>query len=178
VSKYAIFTVRGAQYSAPSQLVGQRMTVRLYTDHIECWLCGTRVLERPRLTHCDGQRHPRDIDCRHLVAVLRRKPGAFARSVLRDAMFPRPVYRQTWERLSARLPEHEACKAIVGLLVSAADGHEAQLATELMQLIELDQLPDLIALTMLLAPLPGTVPGVKVELPDLTGFDALLGLQA
>ena len=131
VSKYAIFTVRGAQYSAPSRLIGQRLTVRLYTEHIECWLGGTRVLERARLRHRDGQRHPRDIDYRHLIGALRRKPGAFARWVLRDAMFPRAVYRQTWERLSARLTEREACKTIVGLLVLAAEGHEAQLATEL-----------------------------------------------
>jgi hypothetical protein len=178
VSKYAIFTVRGAQYSAPSRLIGQRMTARLYADHIECWLGDTRVLERPRLTHCDGQRHPRDIDYRHLIGALRRKPGAFARWVLRDAMFPRAVYRQTWERLSARLSEREACKTIVGLLVLAADGHEAQLATELEQLVELDQLPDLIALSALLAPRPGVLPSVKVELPDLAGFDALLGVQA
>jgi hypothetical protein len=178
VSKYAIFTVRGAQHSAPSRLVGQRLMVRVYTDHIECWLGGTCVLERPRLTHCHGQRHPRDIDYRHLIGALRRKPGAFARSVLRDAMFPRAIYRQTWERLSARLSEREACKTIVGLLALAADGHEAQLATELEQLVELDQLPDLMALTALLAPLPGVLPSVKVELPDLAGFDALLGVQA
>jgi hypothetical protein len=177
VSKYALLNVRGALYSAPSQLIGQRLMVRLYTDHIECWLGGTRVLERPRLTHCDGQRHPRDINYRHLIGALRRKPGAFARWVLRDAMFPRAVYRQTWERLSARRSEREACKTIVGLLVLAADGHEAQLATELEQLVELDQLPDLLALTALLAPRPGVLPSVKVELPDLAGFDALLGVQ-
>ena len=178
VSKYSIFTVRGVQYSAPSQLVGQRLAVRLYSDHIECWLGGTRVLERPRLRHRDGQRHPRDIDYRHLIGALRRKPGAFARWVLRDAMFPRAVYRQTWERLNASLSEREACKTIVGLLVLAADGHEAQLATELEQLIELDQLPDLLALTALLAPRPGVLPTVTVELPELAGFDALLGEQA
>jgi len=39
-------------------------------------------------------------------------------------------------------------------------------------------LPDLIALTELLAPLPDVLPSVKVELPDLAGFDALLGVQA
>lgn len=175
VSKYAIFTVRGAQYSAPSQLIGQRMRVRLYTDHIECWLGGTRVLERPRLSHSDGQRHPRDIDYRHLVAALKRKPGAFARWVLRDEVFPRPVYRHTWERLSARLSEREACKTIVGLLVLAADGHEAQLADELEQLIELDQLPDLLALEALLAPLSGVLPEVTVTMPALADFDVLLG---
>jgi transposase InsO family protein len=178
VSKYAIFTVRGGQYSAPSQLIGQRLKVRLYPDHFECWLGDALVFERTRLRHRDGQRHPRDIDYRHLVAALKRKPGAFARWVLRDAMFPRAVYRQTWERLSARLSEREACKAIVGLLGLAAEGHEAQLANELEQLIELDQLPDLLALTALLAPRPGVLPSVTVEMPDLAGFDALLGAQA
>jgi hypothetical protein len=174
VSKYAIFTVKGAQYSAPSQLIGHRLMVRQYAQHIECWLGGQRVLERPRATHRDGQRHPRNIDYRHLVAALKRKPGAFARWVLRDAVFPRAVYRQTWERLAAALPEREACKSIVGLLALAADGHEAQLADELEQLIELDQLPDLQALTALLAPPRCEVPDVAVELPTLAGYDELI----
>jgi len=96
VSKYAIFTVKGVQYSAPSQLIGHRVTVRLYAQHIECWLGGQCVHERPRLMQAAGIRHRRDIDYRHLVAALKRKPGAFARAVLRDAVFPRAVYRQTW----------------------------------------------------------------------------------
>lgn len=174
VSKYAIFTVKGAQYSAPSQLIGHRLMVRLYPQHIECWLGGQCVLQRPRATHRDGQRHPRNIDYRHLVAALRRKPGAFARWVLRDAVFPRTVYRQTWERLAAARPEREACTTMVGLLVLAADGHEAQLAEELEQLIELDQLPDLNALSVLLTPPRRELPDVAVELPTLAAYDELI----
>lgn len=174
VSKYGIFTVRGVQYSAPSRLIGHRLMVRQYAQHIECWLGGQRVLEHPRATHRYGQRHPREIDYRHLVGALRRKPGAFARWVLRDAVFPRPIYRQTWERLSERRSEREACKTMVGLLALAADGHEAQLAGELEQLVELDQLPDLHALTELLAPPRGDVPEVSVPLPTLAAYDALL----
>jgi transposase InsO family protein len=174
VSKYAIFTVKGAQYSAPSQLIGHRLMVRQYAQHIECWLGGQCVLQRPRATHRGGQRHPRDIDYRHLVAALKRKPGAFARWVLRDAVFPRVVYRQTWERLAAALPEREACKTIVGLLVLAADGHEVQLGNELEQLIELDQLPDLNALSALLAPPKRELPDVAVELPTLADYDELI----
>jgi hypothetical protein len=99
--------------------------------------------------------------------------------VLRDAAFPRAVYRQTWERLISQRPEREACKTMVGLLVLAADGFEAQLAQELEQLIELDQLPDLHALTQLLAPptgeVPpkGNVPQVVVTLPALASYDDL-----
>lgn len=148
--------------------------VRQYAEHIECWLGGQCVLQRPRATHRDGQRHPRDIDYRHLVAALKRKPGAFARWVLRDAVFPRDVYRRTWERLAAALPERQACKTIVGLLALAADGHEAQLADELEQLIELDQLPDLHALSALLAPPRGHMPEVAVQLPALADYDTLI----
>lgn len=174
VSKYAIFTVKGVQYSAPSQLIGHRLMVRQYAQHIECWLGGQCVLSRPRASHRDGQRHPRDIDYRHLVGALKRKPGAFARWVLRDAVFPRAVYRHSWERLAAALPERDACKTMVGLLALAADGHEAQLAQELEQLIELDQLPDLHALTQLLTPPKTGMPEVTVQLPTLAGYDALI----
>lgn len=174
VSKYAIFTVRGVQYSAPSQLIGHRLTVRLYADRIEGWLGGQRVLECARPSHRGGERHPRAIDYRHLVAALKRKLAAFARWVLRDAVFPRAVYRRTWERLAARPPERQACKTIVGLLGLAADGHEAQLAEELQQLIELDQLPDLAALTALPAPRAGELPAVNVQLPPLAHYDDLL----
>jgi hypothetical protein len=91
----------------------------------------------PRATCRGGQKYARQIDYRHLVSALKREPGAFARRVLHDAAFPGTVYRQTWERLVAALPEREACKTIVGLPGLAADGHEAQLADELEQLIEL-----------------------------------------
>ena len=95
-------------------------------------------------------------------------------SDLRDAVFPRAVYRQTWERLAAARPEREACKTMVGLLALAADGHEAQLADELEQLIELDQLPELLAMTQLLAPPATEVPDVVVKLPALAGYDELI----
>ena len=173
VSKYAVFNLKGALYSAPSQLIGHRMMVRQYAQHVECWLGGQCVHTLPRAQPGDGQRNGRAIDYRHLVGALKRKPGAFARWVLRDASFPRPVYRQTWERLIAQRPEREACKTMVGLLVLAAEGHEAQLAQELEQLIELNQLPDLHALTQLLAPPKGDVPQVVVTLPLLASYDEL-----
>jgi len=176
VSKYGIFTIKGVQYSAPSRLIGHRLVVRQYAERIECWLGGQRVLECRRATHRDGQRHPRCIDYRHLIEGLKRKPGAFARWVLRDAVFPRAVYRQTWEKLAAALPEREACKTIVGLLVLAADGHEAELAAELEQLGARNELPDLDALKARLSPRTSVIPAVKVTLPQLTSYDMLLAV--
>lgn len=88
VSKYTIFTLKGMQYSAPSQLIGHRLMVRQHAQHIECWLGGQCVLSRPRAKPQEGNRRGRSIDHRHLVGALKRKPGAFARWVLRDAAFP------------------------------------------------------------------------------------------
>ena len=173
VSKHAVFNLKGALYSAPSQLIGHRLMVRQYAQHVECWLGGQCVLKLPRAQPGEGQRAGRAIDYRHLVGALKRKPGAFARWVLRDASFPRPVYRQTWEQLIAQKTEREACKTMVGLLVLAAEGHEAQLAQELEQLIELDQLPDLHALSQLLVPPKGEVPQVVVTMPLLASYDEL-----
>ena len=174
VSKYGIFTVKTMQYSAPSQLIGHRLMVRVHERHIECWLSGQCVLTAPRATYRGGQKYARQVDYRHLVSALRRKPGAFARWVLRDAAFPRAVYRTTWERLAAALPEREACRTIVGLLSLAAEGYEAQLAGELEQLIELDQLPDLRALSELLIPPKTALPEVTVEMAALASYDSLI----
>jgi hypothetical protein len=174
VSKYGIFTVKGEQYSAPSRLIGHRLSVRAYADRVECFLGGHRVYECPRAVRRTGQRHGRQIDYRHLVENLKRKPGAFARWVFRDDVFPRTIYRQTWENLNAQLPERQACKTIIGLLALAADGHEAALGLELEQLHACNELPDVDALTQQLAPRSSAIPCVVVTLPPLTAYDALL----
>jgi transposase InsO family protein len=174
VSKYGIFTVKGEQYSVPSRLIGHRLSVRVSTQRVECYLSGQCVFAAPRAVRGKGQRYARQIDYRHLVENLKRKPGAFARWVFRDDVFPRAVYRSTWERLCAQLPERQACKIIVGLLALATDGHEAALALELEQLHERNELPDLDALTHQLAPPPSAVPSVVVTLPNLSAYDVLL----
>ncbi len=174
VSKYGIFTVKAEQYSAPTRLIGHRLSVRAYAERVECYLGGQRVFECPRAVRPAGQRHARQIDYRHLVENLKRKPGAFARWVFRDDVFPRAIYRQTWENLSAQLPERVACKTIVALLALAAAGHEAALALELEQLRARNELPDLDTLTHKLAPRQSSIPCVAVPLPPLTSYDALL----
>lgn len=52
-----------------------------------------------------------------MLGALKRKPSAFARWVLRDAAFPRAIYRQSWERYTSQKSEREACKTMVVLLV-------------------------------------------------------------
>ena len=175
VTKFGTFTVKRILYSTHSRLIGHRLKVRLYADRIEGWLGGICVMQAPRGRVAAGQQRGKVIDYRHLLPALRRKPGAFARWVLRDEMFPRNEYRRTWERLHDALPERQACKTMVGLLDLAARGAcEADLAQVLAGLLQVGTLPDLPGLEERFAPRVAELPEVKVELPALADYDTLL----
>ena len=98
VTRCGTFTVRGILYSAPSRLIGHRLKVRLYTERLDCYLCGALVLTRTRGVRLPNGRG-RMLDYRHFIEALKRKPQAFRGLAFRDALFPREAYRQTWERL-------------------------------------------------------------------------------
>jgi transposase InsO family protein len=175
VTKYGTMTVRKVLYTAPSRLVGHRLKVRIYSEKLECWLGNVCVLELRR-----GQPDPvsgrgKVVDYRHLLPALKRKPGALARSVLRDALFPRTEYRQMWAQLRDSLPEAGACRLMVGLLDLAGNGGcEGELAQRLALLLAAGELPDLELLRQEMAPRPALYPAVTVVLPTLASYDTLL----
>ena len=110
-----------------------------------------------------------------MLPSLKRKPGAFARWVLRDAMFPRSEYAQAWQHISARLPERAACRLMVELLDLADRANVvAELAGVLAALQAKDDLPDIDALRERFAPRPPAMPDVQVVLPPASVYDELL----
>ncbi|HZH06034.1 MAG TPA: IS21 family transposase, partial [Lautropia sp.] len=175
VSKYCLFTAKGVLYSAPSRLIGHRLKVRLYRAHLEAWLSGVKVFECERVRGSVAQRHPKRIDWRHMLPSLKRKPGAFARWVLRDAMFPRSEYARIWEHLSMRLTERQACRLMVDLLDLADQANVvAELAGVLTTSLDRNEIPDLEALRARFAPRPTPMPLVTVVLPAAAVYDELL----
>ena len=65
---------------------------------------------------------------------------------------------------------------MVDLLALAHDrGCEAELAAQLEEDLRQKRLPDIKALTALFAPPPDSLPGVEVQLADLSAYDQLLG---
>ena len=62
VTKFAVFTVRGVLYSAPSRLIGHRLKVRVYAERIEAMLSGACVLRAPR-----SLRGTQVVDFRHVL---------------------------------------------------------------------------------------------------------------
>jgi transposase InsO family protein len=175
VTKYGVFSAKSGLYSVPSRLAGHRLKVRLYSVHLEAWLGGVKVFECERLYGNTEDRHPKRIDWRHMLPSLKRKPGAFARWVLRDAMFPRSEYAQTWQRLHERLQERAACRLMVDLLDLADQANVVvELAGVLAQLLDSDALPDIDELRERFAPRATSMPVVQVILPATAVYDELL----
>lgn len=175
VSKFGLFTAKGVVYSVPSRLTGHRLKVRLYGARLEAWLGGVKVFECERLRGSVADRHPRRVDWRHMMPSLRRKPGAIARWVLRDAVFPRSEYAQAWGRINERLPERLACRLMVDLLDLADRANVVvELAGVLSGLHERDELPDIDELRERFAPRAALLPTVEVILPDSNIYDELL----
>ena len=175
VTRTGGFLVKGVFYSAPSQLVGQRLRIHVHDDRIEGFLGATRVVTHPRRRKRDGRR-VHVVNYRHVIHALRRKPAAFAGSVYRDSLFPRTEYADAWVRLSETLPQREACQRMVALLWLAHDAAcEAELAALIAEDLAADRAPDARVLRDRLAPRRLEPPqDVPVALTALSCFDALL----
>jgi hypothetical protein len=180
VTRTGGFLVKSIFYSAPSQLIGQRLRVHLYDDRIEAFLGGTLVVSHPRARGRGDGHRVHVINYHHVIHALRRKPQALWSSIYRDSLFPRTEYAEAWKVLQRDLPRRDACRRMVDLLFIA---HEQACEVELAHLLAADldagQVPNPKTLASRLAPRHMELPkDVAVTHPTLHSFDALLGASA
>jgi hypothetical protein len=114
------------------------------------------------------------IDYRHIIASLVRKPGAFARYLYREELFPRPVFRHAFDRLTL-IEERKASERYLRLLQLAADFGEDRVADSLGALLRAGELPlaDVVEV-QLRDPIPATPLALTVFTPELGSYDALI----
>jgi hypothetical protein len=99
VSEWSTIRVKKCAYSVPSRLIGEVLRVRVYEERIEAYFGNVVQLACERLV---GRQHR--IDYRHVIWSLVRKPGAFARYVYREEMFPSLVFRRAYDAIQT--PHH------------------------------------------------------------------------
>jgi hypothetical protein len=170
------FTLRKVFYTVPSRLIGHRLRVRLFDDRLDLFVGGTQLmtLRRGRASSKTGK-HGQVVDYRHVIHSLRKKPMALLSLVYRDQLFPRDAYRRTFEVLLQRLPERQACRAMVDLLALAHErACEGELADKLSASLNARQLPNMAALRAHFAPDPAELPNVVVQLVPLNAYEALI----
>jgi len=159
-------------YSVNSRLIGERIKVRLFMDHLEIWYGQKRVDLLPRLRG-EGKHK---INYRHIIDSLVRKPGAFENYRYRDDLFPTSRFRIAYDDLKNRHSQLQATKQYLNILYLAAKESETAVDAVLRMMIDKDiAISDeqVKALVQSGEPIPA-VTEVFIPAVDLTCYDQLL----
>ena len=89
-----------------SRLIGEKVEVRLYADTVEVWYA-QRCIEKMMRLRGKGKS---DIQYRHIIDWLVRKPGAFENYRYREELFPTHRFRVAYDWLKARSPSRAVKK--------------------------------------------------------------------
>jgi hypothetical protein len=95
VTPWSTIRVHYCAYSVPSRLIGETVQVFVFEDRLEVHFAGELQLACERLRGRNRHR----IDYRHVIWSLVRKPGAFARYVYREEMFPSLTFRRAYDAI-------------------------------------------------------------------------------
>ena len=120
VSRGSVVRVLKHCYSVSSRLIGHRLRVRLHADIVELHHRGERVAVMDRII--GSGKH--QIDYRHIIHTLVRKPGAFRRYVFREALFPSLDFRRAYDALVAEGADQADLDYVRILHLAASDGEE------------------------------------------------------
>ena len=159
-------------YSVDSRLIGERIKVRLFMDHLEIWYGQKRVDLLPRLRG-EGKHK---INYRHTIDSLVRKPGAFDNYRYRNELFPTSRFRIAYDELKKRHSQLQATRQYLNILYLAAKESEAAVDAVLRVMIDKDiAISDeqVEALVQSSEPVP-VVTEVLIPAVDLTCYDQLL----
>ncbi len=171
VSEWCTIRVKHCAYSVPSRLIGETLAVRVFEDRIEAYYRGELELGCERLRG----RNQRRIDYRHVIWSLVRKPGAFARYVYREEMFPAPAFRQAYDAIQARDAGTRGDLEYLRILHLAASTMEAHVEAALVYLLAERAMISSDAIKALVATdTRPTVPEMPALVVDLARYDALI----
>lgn len=175
VTTSSTINVKRVLYTVPSRLIGESLRVHIYDNRLEVYLGATHTVTLPRAFTSDNNHRGRQIDYRHVIASLERKPQAFRYCRYRDDLLPDEVYKAVWQKLDKEMEPRKACKTIVGILALAhrADCEE-QLGATLQKIISQQKLPSLLELQNKFEKRETTIPAVSVTQPPSASYDVLL----
>ncbi|MES0446989.1 MAG: IS21 family transposase [Desulfobacterales bacterium] len=175
VSTSSTIQVKRVLYTVPSRLIGESLRVHIYDNRLDLYLGATHTVTLPRAFASDHKHRARQVDYRHVIASLERKPQAFRYSQIRDDLLPNEEYAAVWAWLDKEMEARKACKTIVGILALAHRADcEKQLGDYLQTLMSKQELPSLYALQQRFEKRESTIPAVKVKQPPVASYNVLL----
>jgi hypothetical protein len=118
-------------YSVHSRLIGERVDVRIYAEHLEVYFAGHVVERIPRLRG----RRKHIVNYRHVIDWLVRKPGAFENYQYREDLFPTSRFRMAYDALREATPGR-ATREYLAILELAAREDESRVDEALRTLLD------------------------------------------
>jgi hypothetical protein len=121
-------------YSVDSRLIGERIGVRLFMEHLEIWY-GQKKIDTLSRLRGEGKHR---INYRHIIDSLVRKPGAFENYRYREDLFPTSRFRIAYDDLKQRHSQRMAAKQYLNILHLAARESETAVDDILRMMIDND----------------------------------------
>ena len=176
VSCHSTIDVRCILYSVPSRLIGQRIEIHLYHDHLVGYFARQQVFELKRVRASgQGQRRGRCIDYRHLIGGLRKKPRAFLFCKWQSDLLPTAEFRQLWQQLKSQFERDQAAVLIVEALYLAATYNQEQAVCDYMSDTLANQQLTLARLQQQFIPSSvAALPPIETQQHSLDSYDQLL----
>jgi hypothetical protein len=131
VNTGSLIAVERNNYSVHSRLIGEIVEARVYAAHLEVWYGGQKLEQMPRLPG----RSQYQIDYRHIIDWLVRKPGAFTNYRYREQLFPTSHFRKTYDLLREVSPRR-CDRRYLEILNQAAKEGEASVDNALRLLLQ------------------------------------------
>lgn len=169
VSSASTVRLQGGIYSVPSRLIGYQLKACIYQSTIELYYGRRLIQTMPKLV--SGQSYA--INYRHIITQLIRKPGAFEDYKYRDCLFPRVIFRKTYDAYK-RLYPSKGHKLYLKILQLAALHGENIVSEILEKEFALGKYPSLEKITNQLTVKQEACPDVKVSIIELKLYDTLM----
>lgn len=172
VNRNSFIRVQANLYSVPTHLIGQQVRVRIYEWHLEVYY---RQIQVERLARIVGN-NKRALNYRHVIDSLVRKPGGFRNYRYREDLFPRLVFRQSWDQLNQWYTPRQADLIYLRILQLAARTLECDVAEALGCLLSTSTPWDETDVAQLMGARPTVSAPTMAPLQiDLQVYDQLLG---
>lgn len=168
VSSFSTARVKNCAYSVPARLIDAHLLARVSETTVSFHHAGLEVARYPR-AHTQQAR----IDYRHVIDSLVKKPGAFARYLYREELFPRAVFRHAYDQLVAQAPTL-ADRRYLALLALAARTDETAVATALGALLRAGEVPLASVVEVKLQSAPPPIRELAAFVPELQSYDLLM----
>jgi len=174
VGSGSLIRVQNNTYSVNSRLVGERVDVRVFSEHLEVWYGQKQVVVLPRLRG----RNKVHINYRHVIDSLVRKPGAFENYCYREELFPTTRFRMAYDALrDAR--RVNASRDYLEILDLAAKENESAVDEALRVLLDSHSVVtvDMVHTELLQSCAVPAATDISIPAVDLRCFDSLFTTQ-